>query len=161
MSYYVVLLFRVYRSNDFSSKATGQQLAQQTEELVLCSCYTYRLAFLLCDFCYVRTDHFRASSVLLILLHLTNTARDSATVFLVANDYLLPCLRESSMDVTQLNSCHLNAVWLHLIIQCARIRGDCRLACGVKCLERNMCDRCHRADVDDPRKEEKPQQAFC
>ena len=132
--YPTVVLFRVYRSNDFSSNTAGQQLAEQAKELVLRSCHTNRLALLLCDFRDVCTDHFRVRAILLVFLHLTNTARDSASVFLVANDYLLPCLREACVDITQLNNCHLNAIRLYLIVQRAGVRGNRRFAGGVASL---------------------------
>ena len=72
--YPTVVLFRVYRSNDFSSNTAGQHLAEQAKELVLRSCHTNRLALLLCDFRDVCTDHFRVRAILLVFLHLTNTA---------------------------------------------------------------------------------------
>ena len=43
--YPTVVLFRVYRSNDFSSNTAGQQLAEQAKELVLRSCHTIGLHF--------------------------------------------------------------------------------------------------------------------
>ena len=111
------LLFCVYRSNDFSTKTAGQQFAQQTEELVLRSRHTYRLALLLCDFCNVCTNYFWAGTVLLILFHLADASGNTTAVLFIANDHLLPCLRETSVDISQFNRRHLNAVRLHFVIQ--------------------------------------------
>ena len=128
------LLFCVYRSNDFSTKTAGQQFAQQTEELVLRSRHTYRLALLLCDFCNVCTNYFWAGTVLLILFHLADASGNTTAVLFIANDHLLPCLREACVDITQLNNCHLNAIRLYLIVQRAGVRGNRRFAGGVASL---------------------------
>ena len=85
-------LLPVYFPHDLSACCGGQKLAQQAQELILCTgnINDRRLLFLH-NTGDVPSNACRVHAVLLVVLHLTDAPGDASTVFIIAENAFLTC----------------------------------------------------------------------
>ena len=104
-------LLPVYFPHDLSACCGRQELAQKAQEFILCTgnINDCRVLFLH-NTGDVPSNACRVHTVLLVMLHLTDTPGDTPAVFIIAENAFLTCLCKSGADVTQFYDGDMDAV---------------------------------------------------
>ena len=141
-------LLPIYFSHDLSSCCGRQELAQKTQEFILCTGNINDGGFLfLHNAGNVPSDVCRVHAVLLVVLHLTDAPGDASAIFIIAENTFLACFCKSGADVSQLYNGNMDAIGLDFVCQSVRVRRNGSFACRVEGLEWNVRYGGNGADV--------------